>query len=93
MKRKFIISDNHEFHRHGRMVVEFTTTCPIVAYHHSRIYLVERIYISRDLTYIVCKYVTWREQVRFTTVQFVDDANALTNGGNFHRFNILNQYL
>jgi hypothetical protein len=26
-------------------------------------------------------------------VQFVDDARALINGGNFHRFNILNQYL
>jgi hypothetical protein len=26
-------------------------------------------------------------------VQFVDDARALINCGNFHRFNILNQYL
>ena len=43
MNRKFINSDNHKFHRHGRMVVEFTTTYPIVAYHHSRIYIVERI--------------------------------------------------
>jgi hypothetical protein len=25
-----------------------------------------------------------------THVQFVDDARALINGGNFHRFNILN---
>jgi hypothetical protein len=37
--------------------------------------------------------VAWREQVRLPIVQFVDDARALINGGNFHRFNILNQYL
>jgi len=42
---------------------------------------------------IDCKYVVWREQVRLPIVQFVDDAAALINGGNFHRFNILNQYL
>ena len=47
----------------------------------------------RDLTHIVCKYAAWREQVRLPIVQFVDDARALINGGNFHRFNILNQYL
>jgi hypothetical protein len=49
MKRKFINSDNHKFHqyqknnylsskqnlsRRGRMVVESTSTCAIVAYHH-----------------------------------------------------------
>jgi hypothetical protein len=26
-------------------------------------------------------------------VQFVDDARALINGGHFHRFNILEQYV
>ena len=31
--------------------------------------------------------------MRLPIVQFIDDARALTNGGNFHRFNILNQYL
>jgi hypothetical protein len=31
--------------------------------------------------------------VRLPIVQFIDDARALINGGNFHRFNILNQYL
>jgi hypothetical protein len=31
--------------------------------------------------------------VRLPIVQFADDARALINGGNFHRFNILNQYL
>jgi hypothetical protein len=41
----------------------------------------------------VCKYVAWREQVRLPIVQFVDAARALINGGNFHRINILNQYL
>jgi hypothetical protein len=30
---------------------------------------------------------------RLPIVQFVDDARALINGGNFHRFNILNKYL
>ena len=30
---------------------------------------------------------------RLHIVQFVDDARALINGGNFHGFNILNQYL
>ena len=30
---------------------------------------------------------------RLPIVQFVDDARALINGGNFNRFNILNQYL
>ena len=30
---------------------------------------------------------------RLPIVQFVDDAHALINRGNFHRFNILNQYL
>ena len=39
------------------------------------------------------KYVAWWEQVRLLIVQFVDDARALINGINFHRFNILNQYL
>jgi len=29
-----------------------------------------------------------REQVRLPTVHFVDDAGAVINGGNFHRFNI-----
>jgi hypothetical protein len=48
--------------------------------------------ISRDLTLNVYKYVAWREQVRLPIVQFVDDVRALINGGNFHRFNILNQY-
>jgi hypothetical protein len=28
-------------------------------------------------------YVAWREQVRLPIVQFVDDARALINGGNF----------
>jgi len=41
----------------------------------------------------IYKCVVWREQVRLPIVQFVDDACALINGGNFHRFNILNQYL
>ena len=58
----------------------------------SRICIVERIYISLYLTQIVCKYVAWREQVRLSIVQFIDEACALINGGNFHRFNILNQY-
>jgi hypothetical protein len=31
--------------------------------------------------------------VRLPIVQFVDDACALISGRNFHRFNILNQYL
>ena len=31
--------------------------------------------------------------MRLPIVQFIDDARALTNGGNFHRFNILSQYL
>jgi hypothetical protein len=31
--------------------------------------------------------------VRLPIVQFADDAHALINGGNFNRFNILNQYL
>jgi hypothetical protein len=31
-----------------------------------------------------------REQVRLPIVQFVDNARALINGGNFNRFNILN---
>ena len=30
---------------------------------------------------------------RLPIVQFLDDARALINRGNFHRFNILNQYL
>ena len=30
---------------------------------------------------------------RSPIVQFVDDARVLINGGNFHRFIILNQYL
>ena len=30
---------------------------------------------------------------RLPIVQFVEDVCALINGGNFHRFNILNQYL
>jgi hypothetical protein len=49
VKRKFINSDNHKFHQYQEndylssslnlsrrdcMVVEFTTTCAIVAYHH-----------------------------------------------------------
>ena len=38
-------------------------------------------------------YVVWREQVRLPIVLFVDDVRALINGGNFHHFNILNQYL
>jgi hypothetical protein len=42
---------------------------------------------------LVCKYVAWREQVRLPIVQFVDDARALIIGENYHRFNILNQYL
>jgi hypothetical protein len=32
------------------------------------------------------KYVAWREQVRLTIVQFVDDVHALINGGNFLSF-------
>ena len=32
---------------------------------------------------IDCMYVAWREQVRLPIVQFVDDARALINGGNF----------
>jgi hypothetical protein len=34
-----------------------------------------------------------REQMRLPIVQFVDDARALINDGNFNRSNILNQYL
>jgi len=30
-----------------------------------------------------CKYVVWQEQVRLPIVEFVDDARALINGGNF----------
>jgi hypothetical protein len=39
------------------------------------------------------KYFHFRPEVRLPIVQFVDDARTLINGGNFHRFNILNQYL
>ena len=31
--------------------------------------------------------------MRLPIVQFIDDVRALINGRNFHRFNILNQYL
>jgi hypothetical protein len=60
------------------MLKKSTSVLPRICIH-----VVERILISRDLAQIVCKYVAWREQVRLPIVQFIDNACALINGGNF----------
>ena len=62
--------------------------------------LVKDLYSKKDMNLarfnIDCMKViccVGREQARLPIVQFANDASAVINGGNFNRFNILNQYL
>ena len=61
--------------------------------------LVKDLHSKKDMNLVItfnidCMKVCYvgQEQVRLPIVQFVDDAHALINGGNFDRFNILKAY-